>query len=46
LRRFEEASDPVLREGVQAALQRLAGESDPAQHRPAPPEMAMNVGAG
>lgn len=44
LRRFEGTSDPVLREGVQAALQRLAGEPEPAQHRPVPADMAIGIG--
>jgi len=44
VRRYKSASDPALRKGVQAALERLAGESDPAQHRPVPAEVGMGVG--
>jgi ATP:ADP antiporter, AAA family len=44
VRRYKSASDPALRKGVQAALERLARESDPAQHRPVPAEVGMGVG--
>jgi AAA family ATP:ADP antiporter len=44
VRRFKGASDPALRKGVQAALERLAAEPDPAQHRPVPAEVGMGVG--
>lgn len=44
LRKFELSSDPVLRDEVQAALRRLAGDTDPAQRRPAPVEIGMGVG--
>jgi AAA family ATP:ADP antiporter len=44
VRRFKAASDPALRTGVQAALQRLATGSDPAQHGPVPAEVGMGVG--
>ena len=44
VRRYKAASDPALRTGVQAALQRLSTGSDPAQHRPVPPEVGMGVG--
>lgn len=45
LRRFEEASDPVLRQSVSTARQRLAGEPAP-EHQPAPADMNIGVGAG
>ncbi len=44
VRRYKAASDPALRKGVEAALERLAGEADPAQHRPVPAEVGMGVG--
>jgi len=44
VRRYKAATDPALRKGVQAALERLSGEGDPAQHRPVPAEMGMGVG--
>jgi HEAT repeat protein len=44
LRRFEGTPDPVLREGVHAALQRLAGEPEPAQQQPVPADMAIGIG--
>jgi AAA family ATP:ADP antiporter len=44
LRRFEAAADPVLRQSVQVALHRLAGESETAQHRALPAETAIGVG--
>ena len=44
LRRFEADPDPVLREGVRTALQRLAGEPEPAPHQPVPADMAMGIG--
>jgi AAA family ATP:ADP antiporter len=47
LKRFEEASDPVLRENVRTARRRLAGEAEAAEpHTPAPAEMDPGVGAG
>jgi AAA family ATP:ADP antiporter len=44
VRRYKTASDPVLRKGVQTALERLSGEAEPAQHRPVPAEVGMGVG--
>jgi AAA family ATP:ADP antiporter len=43
LHRLEGAGDPVLREGVQVALQRLSGEPDTTQAT-VPAEMASGVG--
>ena len=43
LHKFESASDPALRDSVQAALQRLSGEADPTQ-APVPPGMGSGVG--
>jgi AAA family ATP:ADP antiporter len=45
LRRFEKASDPVLRQSVSTARRRLAGEPAP-EHQPAPADMNVGVGAG
>jgi ATP:ADP antiporter, AAA family len=44
VRRFKAAPDPALRQGVEAALERLSSEPDPAQHRPVPAEVGMGVG--
>ncbi len=44
VRRFEGAADPVLRQTAQTALQRLAGESEAAQHQPVPADMASGIG--
>jgi hypothetical protein len=44
LRKFEAASDPALRAGVQAALQRLAGEAEPVEPQPAPADLDIGVG--
>jgi AAA family ATP:ADP antiporter len=44
LRKLEAGPDPAVREGVQAALQRLAGEPEPAQHQPVPADVASGIG--
>jgi ATP:ADP antiporter, AAA family len=47
LDRLEPANDPVLKEAVRAARERLAGRTVVAEtHEPAPSDMAVGVGAG
>jgi AAA family ATP:ADP antiporter len=47
LRKLDNVEDPELREKVRTAEQRLAGQAEPQElHEPAPPDMAMGVGAG
>jgi AAA family ATP:ADP antiporter len=47
LLKFEDSSDPALRDSVRAARQRLATEADTQEiHEPAPPGMTIGVGAG
>lgn len=44
LRTIEKTAGPALQEGVQAALQRLAGDAEPTEHRPVPAEIAIGIG--
>jgi ATP:ADP antiporter, AAA family len=47
LRRFDETADPILKQSVRAARQRLAGEPETvAPQAPVPVDMNMGVGAG
>jgi ATP:ADP antiporter, AAA family len=47
LRRFDATSDPILKQSVRAARQRLAGEPETAPSQiPVPVDMNMGVGAG
>jgi AAA family ATP:ADP antiporter len=47
LNRFEESTDPVLKEAVRTARERLAGVGASVEtHEPAPAEIDMGVGAG
>lgn len=46
LRRFEQSDDPMVRESVTAARRRLSGDTDVAEHAPAPPDLDVGVGAG
>jgi len=47
LNRFDDDSDPVLKQSVRAARRRLRGEMVPAQvHEPAPAAMGLGVGTG
>jgi AAA family ATP:ADP antiporter len=47
LHRFDESSDPVMKQSLRAARRRLAGEMEPAvQQAPAPADMSLGVGAG
>jgi hypothetical protein len=47
LDRYDNDSDPVLKQTVKAARRRLAGEMEPAQpQEPAPAGMGLGVGAG
>lgn len=47
LDRFDQETDPVVRQSVRAARRRLAGEREtPLQQEPVPPEMNLGVGAG
>ncbi len=44
LRRFEAASDPVVRDAARAARQRLVGAAEEVSHPAEPPEIQMGVG--
>jgi hypothetical protein len=47
LRKLDVGADPELRDRVKTALQHLAGEVEAQElQEPAPPDMAMGVGAG
>jgi len=47
LRRFDDVSDPVLKQSVRAARRRLAGEMEtPQPQAPTPADMGLGVGAG
>jgi hypothetical protein len=47
LDRYEQSPDPVLKEAVRAARERLAGAPGPTEPQvPAPVDIGMRVGAG
>jgi AAA family ATP:ADP antiporter len=46
LKKLEAHAEPVVKEAIDAAMERLAGETPPAPVRPLPAEMNVNVGAG
>jgi hypothetical protein len=48
LERFDESTDPVIREAVRSARERLAGVSvaSAEPHEPTPADLDMGVGAG
>jgi AAA family ATP:ADP antiporter len=46
LRKLESNAEPVVKEAIGAAMERLGGETPPEQVRPLPPEMNVSVGAG